>query len=140
MKVNEELIQLMKAIRASVPDGTSTEFESNGIVCSINKGDDSFNISIRFEPEKTEDFDDTFIKITIEAYKQVLDNLDDDIFVEVAEKISKELNMKEFDSLLNQTKFTQEEAQKLEEMIGISSDIINDVISSKLEKLIKVLF
>lgn len=69
----------------------------------------------------------------ISKYKDNLDKLDDDIFVEATEEISELYDLSKVDELFNKTEFTEEEEKAIPEIISTMSDIIIDTIQSRID-------
>lgn len=90
--------------------------------------------SLYVNGEKVEDtFDDSEIKEVIATYKQDIENLDDDVFVEAMDEIGDYLCLSEFDELLNKDSFTEEEADQILENINFMYNVISDNITDKIE-------
>lgn len=75
---------------------------------------------------------DCFIKLIVDKFKESLDNIDDELFVEVVE----EMNVKEFNSLLEQESWSTEEAEKVLEYIEDFKDRLRNNIENKILKLV----
>lgn len=78
------------------------------------------------------------LKERISQYKKNIEQLEDDLFLEATEDISKVLNIKEFNELLDLDSFTKEEAEKVEDMINCSSEIISNKLLDKINKLVEI--
>lgn len=78
--------------------------------------------------EQLRKFDDSKIKTIIKTYKENLDLLDDCVFVEALESLEDSIDFQQMDELLNQTNFTQAEANLVEDLIGM----VNRSIKEKL--------
>lgn len=87
----------------------------------------------------TETFDDAEIKRIIKDYKNLIDDLDDCIFVDVIDEIREDIDIKELDKLLNQTSFTEIEAVVVKSNIDYINSIIKEKITAKMQELANVL-
>lgn len=92
---------------------------------SYNDGDESLLIN---GEEQLRKFDDSRIKSIIKNYKENLDLLDDCVFVEALESLEDRIDFQQMDELLNQEKFTQAEANLVDDLINI----VNKSIKEKL--------
>ena len=128
----DEFNKMLKLLTSLIPDGTKQELEIDGVKYIFNK--DGENIKI----EVSESFDDTSTKEIVAEYKEAIKKLDDDLFVEVTEELSTKLNLKEFNELLDLESFNEEQADKVEEMISISSDIIGLHLQDKIQDMVEL--
>ena len=128
----DEFNKMLKLLTSLIPDGTKQELEIDGVKYIFNK--DGENIKI----EVSESFDDTSTKEIVAEYKEGIKKLDDDLFVEVTEKLSNKLNLKEFNDLLDLESFNEEQATKVEEMISISSDVICLHLQHKIQDMVEL--
>jgi hypothetical protein len=80
-------------------------------------------------------FDDTKTKELVKTYKDNIEELDDDTFVEAVEKMDEHMNMYDFDQLLNKESYTFYEDVQITEMIDVANSIIKRVISDKINDL-----
>ena len=127
-----EFDTVLKLLTNLIPDGTKQELEVDGVRYKFSK--DGENIKI----EVNESFDDSSIKKMVTEYKENIKKLDDDLFVEVTEKLSNKLNLKEFNDLLDLESFNEEQATKVEEMISISSDVICLHLQHKIQNMVEL--
>lgn len=123
---------ILKLLTNLIPDGTKQELELDGVKYELVK--DGGNIKI----EVNESFNDSSIKKTVSKYKENIKKLDDDLFVEVTEELSTKLNLKEFNELLDLENFNEEQADKVEEMISISSNIIGLHLQHKIQDMVEL--
>ena len=128
----DEFNKMLKLLTSLIPDGTKQELEIDGVKYLFNK--DGENIKI----EVSESFDDTSTKEIVAEYKEGIKKLDDDLFVEVTEELSTKLNLKEFNELLDLESFNEEQANKVEEMIDISTDIICLYLYHKIQNMVEL--
>lgn len=138
----KELFDLINIFNMVIPDGSEESLEVNGMKVTLNKKDGVINISVTSDKDTKEEvletFDDSQIKEIIKEYKERIEELDDCLFVEAAEEMSKYFNMKRFDELLNQDTFTEQEATEVSEMIDQSSQIICNHLEDKINELVKI--
>lgn len=133
------LFDLINIFNVAIPDGAEESLEVNGTKITLNKKDGVINISVTSDNEDAiEGFDDSCIKEIIKEYKERLNELDDDLFIEVVEAMESSLDAQRFDELLNQDTFTEEEAAEVSEMIDQSSQIICDHLEDKINRLAAV--
>lgn len=128
----EKLIELMGNL---IPEGTNEEIDTDEYKISLVKDGDNIKIQI-VEKEKT--FDDSEIKEVVSEFKEAIKELDDDLFVEIAEDFSSKLDNKEFNDLLDLESYTEEQAAKVSEMIEIATNIIRSHIQNKIQNLFEI--
>ena len=128
----DEFNKMLKVLTSLIPDGTKQELEIDGVKYKFSKDGEDIKIEV------SESFDDTSTKEVVAEYKENIKKLDDDLFVEVTEKLSTKLNLKEFNELLDLESFNEEQADKVEEMISISSDIIGLHLQHKIQDMVEL--
>lgn len=99
---------------------------------SYNDGDESLLIN---GEEQLRKFDDSRIKSIIKNYKENLDLLDDCVFVEALESLEDRIDFQQMDELLNQEKFTQAEANLVDDLINIVNKSIKEKLNQKINEL-----
>jgi len=132
MKDIESYLNLMNILGRAVPEGTDEELEIDNIKVHFQKKDGKIKIEVKSDTT----FDDSDIKELVEEYKESIKELDDDLFLEVTEELGKKISIKEFDELLNLEHFTEDQADKVEEMIDLASEIICSHLQCKIQELI----
>ena len=101
-------------------------------------GKESLRINGKDFTEK-EEFDDSAIKEKISLYKKKLETLDDDTFSNVIERAEKEnMNLSEMNKGLELESYTEEDARYANETIDVTTNLIKEVLSDKIEKLIQI--
>ena len=101
-------------------------------------GKESLRINGKDFTEK-EEFDDSEIKEKISLYKKKLETLDDDTFSNVIERAEKEnMNLSEMNKGLELESYTEEDARYANETIDVTTNLIKEVLSDKIEKLIQI--
>lgn len=128
----EKLIELMGNL---IPEGTNEEIDTDEYKISLVKDGDNIKIQI---VEKEEAFDDSEIKEVVSEFKEAIKELDDDLFVEIAEDFSSKLDNKEFNDLLDLESYTEEQAAKVSDMIEIATNIIRSHIQNKIQNLFEI--
>lgn len=99
-------------IISSKLDGSISFKTSEGLECYIQK--DSNSITIKM-------INDSYTKELVKEFKTFIQEMDDDSFVELVEDLkSNKIDLNRFNDLLEKKNYTKEEAEELEEMIGIS--------------------
>lgn len=72
------------------------------------------------------------IKFLVDDFKESLDDIDDELFIEVVE----DMDLKEFNSLLEQESWSIEEAEKVVEYMDDFKDRLRNNIENKILKLV----
>lgn len=127
----EELTNLESLIDL-IPENCEQEFEINGNKLSVKRSDNVVEIKIEMADDK---FDDSEIKALISEYKENLEALDDQVFLDSVESLKKRVDIREFNDLLDLDSFTEEEAATVESYINESNDIIRELLKTKLDNM-----
>lgn len=131
LKEFDSLLDAFNLLNCALPDDSEKEVSINGTKILLNKKDGKINIEIT----KEETYDDSDIKTTIANYKRNIEELDDCLFLNAFDEMKDTIDVKEFDSLLKQDSFTEEEADKVYNYIDVSSDIICSHLKNKITDL-----
>jgi hypothetical protein len=131
-----KLSNLLNELSLKIPEGAEEMFDANGIKFTLKKEEGV--IKLISEENTSNDFDDSDIKDLIKEYKENIENLDDDLFLEIVEDISTKVDLNKFNELLDLETFTEDEASEVEEMINISADIISSHLQNKIQEMVKL--
>ena len=129
-----EVSNLLNELSLKIPEGSEQTFDVNGIKFTLKKEEGV----IKLISEESYNFDDSDIKDLIKEYKENIENLDDDLFLEVIEDISTKIDLNKFNELLDLETFTEDEASEVEEMIDISADVISSHLKNKIQEMVKL--
>lgn len=129
-----EVSNLLNELSLKIPEGSEQTFDVNGIKFTLKKEEGV----IRLISEESDNFNDSDIKDLIKEYKENIENLDDDLFLEVIEDISTKIDLNKFNELLDLETFTEDEASEVEEMIDISADVISSHLKNKIQEMVKL--
>lgn len=129
-----EVSNLLHELNLKIPEGSEQTFNVNGIKFTLKKEEGV----IKLISEESDNFDDSDIKDLIKEYKENIENLDDDLFLEVVEDISTKIDLNKFNELLDLETFTEDEASEVEEMIDISADVISSHLKNKIQEMVKL--
>lgn len=110
----------------NVPERT---YEIGDYVVTIKKSDNSLSIELSLKDNTKE---------IVNKYKENFKKIDDDLFVEIIDEISKEIDLKEFNDLLDLENYTTEESEKVLSLIDKSKEIILDMLQDKIESLVEL--
>lgn len=132
------LSELMNLLGMAIPEGTEKDLEIDNTKIHFQKKDGTIKIEVKEEIQPSQDFDDSSIKELIEDYKDSIKQLDDDLFLEVSEELGKKISIKEFDSLLNLEHLTEDQANQVEEMIDLASEIACLHLQHKIQNLVEL--
>lgn len=124
---------LIETLGMLIPNNSDSYQEIGGHRISTSNHDGSINITV--EPiEQT--FDDTQIKELVSNYKRNLDLLDDCIFVDVLDELATyNVNLKQFDDLLNKEELTESEETYVSYLIDFTNSLIHQHILNKITDL-----
>ena len=127
----EELMNLESLIDL-IPENCDQEFEVNGNKLSVKRSGNVVEVKVEMADDK---FDDSEIKALISEYKENLEALDDQVFLDSVESLKKRVDIREFNDLLDLDSFTEEEAAIVESYINESNDIIRELLKTKLDNM-----
>lgn len=91
------------------------------------------------EIKEEESFDDSKIKEEVKNYKDIVENLDDCLFLEIVEDMSEKVDVKTFDELLEQDSYTEDEAEIVSQMMNITKTVIYEHVVQKIQDLKEIL-
>lgn len=122
-----------------IPNGTVETFESDGIKYHLEKDKGHLKIEIDVNiPEQDEEFDDSATKEIVEEYKEGIKALDDDLFVEIVDELKSKLDLTKFNELLDLESFDKDQAQEVEKMIDISTNVICLHLQHKIQGMVEL--
>lgn len=131
----DNVSRLLQIISDSIPEGTEQKFEVNGVQLELTKKDGNIKIKVSQNLEE-QIFDDTKVKELVEDFKEALEELDDETFIEVTEEAEKHFDIKKLDKLLKLEHFTEDEAESINSLISLFSQIICANLQDKIENLV----
>lgn len=129
-----EVSNLLHELSLKIPEGEEQTFDVNGMKFTLKKEEGV--IKLISEENSSNDFDDSDIKEIIKEYKENIDSLDDDVFLEVVEELGKVIDLNYFNELLDAKEFDKKSASDVKEYIEISADIIASKLQSKIHDLV----
>ena len=134
-----ELPDLTNILGLSIPDGTVETFESDDLKYHLEKDNGHLKIEIEANiPEQDAEFDDSATREIVEEYKEGIKALDDDLFVEIVDELKSKLDLTRFNELLDLESFDKDQAQEVEKMIDISTDIICLHLQHKIQSMVEL--
>ena len=134
-----ELSDIMNILDLYIPNGTVETFESDGIKYHLEKDKGHLKIEIDVNiPEQDEEFDDSATKEIVEEYKEGIKALDDDLFIEIVDELKSKLDLTKFNELLDLESFDKDQAQEVEKMIDISTNVICMHLQHKIQGMVEL--
>ena len=134
-----ELSDITNILDLYIPNGTVETFESDGIKYHLEKDKGHLKIEIDVNiPEQDEEFDDSATKKIVEEYKEGIKALDDDLFVEIVDELKSKLDLTKFNELLDLESFDKDQAQEVEKMIDISTNVICMHLQHKIQGMVEL--
>lgn len=134
-----EISDIINNLSLSIPEGTVQSFEADGLKYYLEKDNGSIKIELKASlPEQDGEFDDSTIKEIVREYKEGIKALDDDLFVEIVDKLKSKLDLTRFNELLDLENFDEDQAQEVEKMIDISTDIICLHLQHKIQGMVEL--
>lgn len=132
----DEVIAALKTMNMIMPNGLIEEADINGLKISLVKSNEGVTLKVTYSSDNIDTED---VKEVISDYKEALDELDDNVFIDVVEELSKHVDMKRFNDLLEAKSFTDDEAKEVINMIDLSTKIIQESLQSKIDDLESIL-
>ena len=134
-----EISDIINNLSLSIPEGTVQSFEADGLKYYLEKDNGSIKIELKASlPEQDGEFDDSTTKEIVREYKEGIKALDDDLFVEIVDKLKSKLNLTRFNELLDLENFDEDQAQEVEKMIDVSTDIICLHLQHKIQGMVEL--
>ena len=134
-----ELSDITNILDLYIPNGTVETFESDGIKYHLEKDKGHLKIEIDVNiPKQDEEFDDSATKEIVEEYKEGIKALDDDLFIEIVDELKSKLDLTKFNELLDLESFDKDQAQEVEKMIDISTNVICMHLQHKIQGMVEL--
>ena len=134
-----ELSDITNILDLYIPNGTVETFESDGIKYHLEKDKGHLKIEIDVNiPEQDEEFDDSATKEIVKEYKEGIKALDDDLFIEIVDELKSKLDLTKFNELLDLESFDKDQAQEVEKMIDISTNVICLHLQHKIQGMVEL--
>lgn len=124
--MNTEIFKFVNIIKALIPEGTTKSIKLDDIEYSISNKDGVISL--------TQEFDDHEIKDYVSKFKEEIKKISDCDFVKMVENFKQDT--KEFDNLLKLDHYSEEDSDKVLEMISNFSEIACKYLSEKIDKLV----
>lgn len=115
----------------TIPENTEEQICINDLAISLSKKDGVIDVKIEVNPMDE-------IKEKIANYKENIEALDDNTFLDILDEMREVIDIKEFDELLELEEFTKEEAARVEELIEHSTLIIHKFLQNKIQDLMEL--
>lgn len=125
----------------TIPEGAEEKICINDLEIVLTKENGAIDIKIELKEDAQEctyTFDDSEIKEKIANYKENIDALDDNTFLDILEEMKEVIDIKEFDDLLSMESFTEENAARVEELIDHSTLIVHKFLQNKIQDLMEL--
>lgn len=118
--------ELVKNLNVTKDDNGDITISSNASVCPLCRDRDNGWESV--------EFDDSMTKETVQAYKDVVDILDEASFNEFVLSLRTMLDITDFDKLLTKDSYDPAEADAVEEMIFAATTKLKSFLKEKVER------
>ena len=127
METFEELINIINIIGSLLPEGQNT-LDLGNIKLEVDKKDNSIKITA---VDEVSDIDLDLIR----EYKENIKLLDDELFIKATEKLSEDVDINYFNSLIEKTTLTSSEFDEVKAIIEKSNEIIAELIEDEIDRL-----
>lgn len=127
METFEDLFNIVKTISEFLPKGENT-LDLGNIKLEIDKKDNSIKITA------VDEVSDSDLDL-IREYKENIKLLDDELFIKATEKLSEDVNINYFNSLIEKTTLTSNELNEVKAIIERSNEIITELIEDEIDRL-----
>lgn len=123
-----------------IPEGADENICIDNISITLTKENGVVNVKVEMNKPKqcNYKFDDSVIKEKIANYKESIDSLDDNTFLDILDEMREVIDIKEFDDLLSMESFTEENAARVEELIDHSTLIVHKFLQNKIQDLMEL--
>lgn len=124
----------------TIPEGTNEKICIGDLSLTLSKEDGTIDIKVEAKQDNHEgySFDDSKIKEKIAEYKENIDLLDDNTFLDILDEMREVIDIKELDDLLSMESFTEENASRVEELIDHSTLIVHKFLQNKIQDLMEL--
>lgn len=124
----------------TIPEGADEKVCINDLEITLTKENGVVNVRVEMNsPKKCNyTFDDSAIKEKIANYKESIDSLDDNTFLEILDEMREVIDIKELDELLSMKSFTEENAARVEELIDHGTLIVHKFLQNKIQDLMEL--
>lgn len=117
-------------------ENSETTLTLGDYLISYKTNEDGVSLEIHKKDESEEEFtgfDDSEIKEKITNYKECIEALSDDMFLDILDEMREVIDIKEMDELLELKTFTEENAARVEELIEHSTLIVQKYLQNKIQ-------
>lgn len=131
-----ELLGIFNAI----PEGANEKVCIDDLEITLTKEEGVIDVKVEINKPRqcNYKFDDSAIKEKIASYKESIDSLDDNTFLDILDEMREVIDIKEFDDLLSMESFTEENAARVEELIDHSTLIVHKFLQNKIQDLMEL--
>ena len=132
-----ELLGIFNAI----PEGTDEKISIGNLEIALTKKNGAIGVKIETNEDNKQEcqtFDDSETKEKIANYKESIEALDDNTFLDILDEMREVIDIKEFDELLSMESFTEENAARVEELIDHSTLIVHKFLQNKIQDLMEL--
>lgn len=144
-KLIEVLIEELPGIGRTVGDKIEGVMTGNDYIVSYSKSDGKILVEVSkraFNDEDEEEFEmefnDSATKELVNEFKERVESIDGNTYLEILEEMQRKIDIKEFDDLLELEKYDAESAGKVSNLIIEAGDIIRNCLQKKIQNLIEV--
>lgn len=127
METFGDLFNIVKTISEFLPKGENT-LDLGNIKLEIDKKDNSIKITA------VDEISDSDLDL-IREYKENIKLLDDELFIKATEKLSEDVDINYFNSLIEKTTLTSNELNEVKAIIERSNEIIAELIEDEIDRL-----
>lgn len=118
--------ELVKNLNITKNDEGDIVISSNASVCPLYRDRDDDWVTV--------EFDDSMTKESLQAYKDVVDVLDESSFKEYLAYLASALDIDTFNKLTDKESFNEDEANVVDEMIFIATTKLKKYLKDKVER------
>lgn len=144
-KLIEVLIEELPGIGSTVGDKVKGVMTGNDYIVSYSKSDGKILLEVSKRALNDEDeeefemeFNDSATKELVNEFKERVEGIDGNTYLEILEEMQRKIDIKEFDDLLELEKYDAENAGKVSNLILEAGDIIRNYLQRKIQNLIEV--
>lgn len=125
----EQFNFLSELLKLAIPEGTDRVIEVDNQKVSVSNKDGIIRI------KTVDEFDDSEVKNVVSKFKELVAQVDDDVFVEVCDELD---NTQRLDELCDKESFTKEEGKEVYDLISAYADKFKESLTAKINELIEL--
>ena len=126
---------LMELFEMLIPDGTDQECSDGVRSFHIKNENGKITVTSRL---KEKEYDDSEIKKQVKKFKDIIDELNDDLFIDIVEKAKCAIDIKRFDELLELDSYNFKTATEVKCLMDYFMKLIKNAVDEEWNRLVEL--